>query len=162
MLVSLRGEPGGPHSATKATETAAGFGPGPSPAGASLVSAATTAGLAALGALAANGDGATAAWLVGASAVVGPSAGNVWLGERSDALAGLALRAAGAGAVIYGMQSFDDDAEPSVAYDVALLAGAATYLVGLGYDLGTQVRNGRAARVRVAPAGAGLAVSVRL
>lgn len=152
-----------PAVSVAASPPSAGSAPtGVSAGRALLVSTGTTAGLAALGALAANGDGEAAAWLVGASAVVGPSAGNAWMGERDDALVGLALRAAGAGAVLYGMQSFSYDAEPSVVYDAALIAGAATYLVGLGYDLGTQVRNGRAARVRVAPAGAGLAVTVGL
>jgi hypothetical protein len=111
----------------------------------------------------AGGDGEMAAVLVSSSLVVGPSAGNLWLGEEDDALTGFLIRTAGAGAMAYALSGFDVVAGGGSEADVyVFLAGATAYLVGLGYDLRTQYVNGTAARVRVQSAGAGLAVVMRL
>ena len=127
------------------------------------MSAATTVGIASVGALLASGDGEMAAYLVAAGLVIGPSAGNAWLDEPGDALTGLAIRAAGAGAMIYGLRNFDIVAGSSTTADgYIFLAGGIAYLVGLGYDLRTQYVNGRAANVRVRQRGAGLALVVRV
>ena len=100
--------------------------------------------------------------------VVAPSAGNLWLGKTSDALVGLGLRAVGAGAAAYGLRNFDFVTGSSTALDDYIAAGGVlVFLGGVGYDIATQYRNGRRARVetsrvRIVPTGVGLSLHVGL
>ena len=125
---------------------------GLSPANTLLVSMSATAGGVGLGALVANGDGNAAAILAGVAAVLGPSVGNLALGERRDALVGAGLRAGGAGLALAGLHASVSDPDPGLGRDALAaltVVGAVAFVGGLGYDLVTSARN--AGRVTVAP-----------
>lgn len=139
-----------------------------SPATAVLVSTAATAaslGLAA-GVYALDGkrgglrDAGPIAFAV--AATLAPSAGNVVLGEFDDASVGLGLRIVGMGAMAYGASNVSLVGDDGPGAYPALLGGAAVFLVGLGYDAVTQVRNDQGARVQFRPTGAGLSLTVGL
>jgi hypothetical protein len=134
-----------------------------SPAVAVGVPVALTAAAIGVG-LAADVDDGQRAVLIVLGAALGPSAGNLIQGEWADAGIGLGLRAGGAALMLGGAAgSFwnESDAQRAVLGGVAITGGLVS-LSGVVYDVVTAGRNAHARRVRVAPAGAGLAVSVRL
>ena len=126
---------------------------GVTPANAVLISLGSTAGGIGLGALVADGDGNAAAILAGVAVVLGPSVGNLALGEHRDALVGAGLRAAGAGLALTGLHAAVTDPDSGLRGDVLTalaVVGAAAFVGGVGYDLVTSTRN--AGGVTVAPA----------
>ena len=139
---------------------------GLSPASAVFLSLGATAGAATVGyALDQRaGDQGLGATLIAVGAFVGPSVGNLALGNVRGALVGTGLRAGGAALVVGGVAaSFgNDSAGPEV--EVAIVTGLGLFAGGVVYDL---VSAGRyAGRVTVTPtlgAGApGAAVRVGL
>ena len=136
---------------------------GLSPASAVFLSVGATAAGMGLGGLIANGDGEAAAVLAGVALALGPSAGNVALGETRDALVGAGLRTAGLALAVGGVAAMVNDPSPSGAEQGALagltVAGTVAFVGGLGYDFVTAGRN--AGRVTVSPAlNAGAPVAV--
>ena len=141
---------------------------GLSPASAVFLSLGATAAGMGLGGLVANGDGEAAAVLSGVALALGPSAGNLALGETRDALVGAGLRTAGLALAVGGLAATVDNARLSGLERDALaglmVVGTVAFVGGLGYDFVTAGRN--AGRVTVTPtlsAGApGAAVRVGL
>lgn len=148
-----------------------------SPAGALAISTGTTAaGLGLATVLYEAGRGSergvqdAALVLYGVALAAAPSAGNLALGNRRDALIGTGLRAVGAGLVAVPLSNFGDSGL-STAESLTALGGAVLFLGGLGYDVVTQARGSRkprhvrraeARRIRIEPGGAGLALRVGL
>lgn len=99
--------------------------------------------------------------LIAVAPTVAPSVGNLWLGENRDALIGLGIRAVGTGAMVYGLSRYQFDGPPNGS-EFVFLAGAATFLTGLGYEVVTQHRNGTRARVQLQQAGMGVGLRLSL
>ena len=121
------------------------------PAAAVLLSVAGTVGALGLSVVAISGNTSNDYLLAGAALIVGPSAGNLVLEEHRDALVGSGLRAAGVGLVLGAYAATWDGASEAgeMAAGGAAIAGAASYVVGLGYDFVTAGQN--AGRVAVSP-----------
>ena len=122
-----------------------------SPLGASLLSVGATAGLVG-GALATRQpegtDGRTAVLIV-AGALLGPSVGNLVVGNESDALMGLGLRVLGGGIGLVGLGSGFMNDGSQVGPAVLLIVGGAVALAGVAHDVVTAGRH--VARVQVVP-----------
>lgn len=99
--------------------------------------------------------------LIAVAPTVAPSVGNLWLEENRDALIGMGIRAVGTGAMVYGLSGYRIDGPPNGS-EFVFLAGAATFLTGLGYEVVTQHRNGTRARVQLQQAGMGVGLRLSL
>ena len=153
--VALEGVPGAEPTSRSAV----------SPAGAVFLSLGATTGFLALGAQQSlKGDPDSGITLALTGLMLGPSVGNLILGEHRDAAIGAGVRTIGAG-ILAGLWyteykrvgTFDLSEE---ALGAAVIAATVTLLSGTVYDLSTAGANARRARIR--PAGAGLALEVRL
>lgn len=109
-------------------------------------------------------DDGTRALLIVLGAAAGPSVGNLIQGEWADAGIGLGLRAGGA-VLLLGAATgslWNDSETQRVALGGVGVIGGLVSLSGVVYDVITAGTNASSRRVRVAPAGAGLAVTVEL
>ena len=126
-------------------------------------SVATTATAIGIG-LTVDVDDGTRALLIVLGAAAGPSAGNLIQGEWADAGMGLGLRAGGA-ALLLGAAAgslWNDSETQRIALGGVGVVGGLVSVSGVLYEVITAGTNASSRRVQVAPAGAGLAVTVGL
>ncbi|WP_412062465.1 hypothetical protein [Rubrivirga sp. IMCC45206] len=133
-----------------------------SPTGAVLISIGVTGALigGALQSTEPEGTDARTAALVGAGVVLGPSAGNVAVGNARGALLGIGLRLLGGAVGVASATAGYVITEDRTVAIVLLANGALISLGGTAFDLVSAGAHARRARLRPTPTGLALAVGL--
>lgn len=135
---------------------------GISPTGAVLISVGMTGALigGALASTEAEGTDARTALLVATGMLIGPSAGNIVIGNLRGALIGSGLRLAGGAIGLSGAgAAFMNDGDLTLPY-LLVASGAVVYLGGTAYDIISAGTHAHRARLR--PTATGLTLTVGL